>query len=258
MRIVSATDASVLVTGESGTGKELLAQALHRHSRRRHAPYVTVNCAALPETLAESELFGHRKGAFTGAIQDQPGKLQAAHGGTLFLDEVSELPLTVQAKLLRFLETGECQPLGQAQTRKVDVRVIAATNRDLGQAVAEGGFRQDLYYRLYVVPLELPPLRERQGDVELMVRELTHELAEAHGLRAPTYSRASLRLLNQYAWPGNVRELKNFCERMLILLPGRCIEPTNLPLEITRAQPTPTPSTMGFQLPAQGLSIDEL
>ena len=258
MKIVSATDATVLVTGESGTGKELLAQALHQHSHRRHEPYVTVNCAALPEHLAESELFGHRRGSFTGAVQDEPGKLRAADGGTLFLDEVGELPLAIQAKLLRFLETGECQAVGHPLPRRVNARIIAATNRDLEQAVLEGSFRRDLYYRLYVVPLELPPLRGRKGDVELMVRDLTRELAEAYDLQPPSYGKAALKCLNQYQWPGNVRELKNFCERMLILLPGKRVEPENLPLEIRRTRTTSAQSKEGFLLPEQGLNMDEL
>lgn len=258
MRIVSATDATVLITGESGTGKELLAQALYESSRRRDKPFITVNCAALPVQLAESELFGHRRGAFTGASSDSVGKMQAANGGTLFLDEIGELPLAVQAKLLRFLETGECQPVGQPMSQRVDVRVIAATNRDLSLSVKEGGFRSDLYYRLYVVPLELPPLRERPGDVPLLMRGLTEQLSNQYGLLPPRYSKASMKVLNGYSWPGNVRELKNFCERMLILFAGRSIEPSNLPAEF-RQQHTPgTPVADGFELPDQGIRMEEL
>lgn len=258
MKIVSATDATVLVTGESGTGKELLVKALHRYSRRAEKPFVTVNCAALPEHLAESELFGHRKGAYTGAIQDEPGRAQAANRGTLFLDEVGELPLAVQAKLLRFLETGECQQLGQPLTKRVDVRVIAATNRDLGKAVEEGTFRRDLYYRLYVVPMELPPLRERRGDIELMLAGLTRELVREYDLSPPHYSKSALKLLNRYQWPGNVRELKNLCERMLILFSGRQVEAENLPLEIRQAQVEVRTAAGGFMLPERGLSLDDL
>ena len=259
MKIVSATDATVLVTGESGTGKELLAKALHRYSRRHSKPFVTVNCAALPEHLAESELFGHRRGAFTGAVQDEQGRMQAANGGTLFLDEVGELPLGVQAKLLRFLETGECQQLGQPLTRRVDVRIIAATNRDLSKAVKEGSFRRDLYYRLYVVPLELPPLRARKGDVELMLDGITTELAMEYDLEAPVYGKSALRLLNQYSWPGNVRELKNLCERMLILFSGKRIEAENLPHEMRSIQqPEGSIQANVFNLPEQGLVMDDL
>ncbi|MEN8177887.1 MAG: sigma-54 dependent transcriptional regulator [Pseudomonadota bacterium] len=258
MKIVSATDATVLVTGESGTGKELLAKALHRYSRREEKPFVTVNCAALPEHLAESELFGHRKGAYTGAVQDEQGRVQAAHGGTLFLDEVGELPLAVQAKLLRFLETGECQQLGQPLTKRVDVRVLAATNRDLGKAVEEGTFRRDLYYRLYVVPLELPPLRVRNGDVGLMLTGLTRELSAEYDLAPPRYSNNALKQLNRYQWPGNVRELKNLCERMLILFSGRQVEVENLPLEIRQAKTEIKTVVGGFMLPEMGLSLDDL
>jgi DNA-binding NtrC family response regulator len=258
MRIVSVTNATVLVTGESGTGKELLARALYRNSHRRDKPFVAVNCAALPVQLAESELFGHRKGAFTGASSDGIGKLQAANGGTLFLDEISELSLAVQAKLLRFLETGECQPIGQALNQKVDVRIIAATNRDLSLAVKEGSFRSDLYYRLYVVPLELPPLRDRPGDIPLLMKGLTDGLAKQYGMQPPRYSKATVKLLNSYSWPGNVRELKNFCERMLILFSGRLIEPTNLPTEFQQQYSAKTPVTDGFELPDQGIRMQEL
>ena len=259
MRIVSATDATVLITGESGTGKELLARALFENSPRRDKPFVTVNCAALPAQLAESELFGHRKGSFTGASSDGIGKMQAANGGTLFLDEIGELPLAIQAKLLRFLETGECQPVGQPMSQRVNVRIIAATNRDLSQSVKEGSFRSDLFYRLYVVPLELPPLRERPGDIPLMMKGLTDELARQYGLPAPRYSKAAMKLLNSYPWPGNVRELKNFCERMLILFAGRLIEPTNLPQEYQQQTPASTvPLSAGFELPDQGIRMEEL
>ncbi|MCU7916550.1 MAG: sigma-54 dependent transcriptional regulator [Candidatus Thiodiazotropha sp. (ex Gloverina cf. vestifex)] len=259
MRIVSATDATVLVTGESGTGKELLAKALFESSRRRDKPFVTVNCAALPVQLAESELFGHRKGAYTGATSDGIGKMQAANGGTLFLDEIGELPLQVQAKLLRFFETGECQPIGQPMSQRVDVRIIAATNRDLSQAVEEGTFRGDLYYRLYVVPLELPPLRDRSGDILLLMKGLTESLAAQYSLLPPRYSKGTMKILNGYRWPGNVRELKNFCERMLILFSGRDIEPTNLPSEFQQAvAPKATVTSDGFQLPDQGIRMDEL
>lgn len=258
MRIVSATDATVLITGESGTGKELLARALYENSSRRGKPFVTVNCAALPAQLAESELFGHRKGAFTGASSDGVGKMQAANGGTLFLDEIGELSLAVQAKLLRFLETGECQPVGQPMSQRVDVRVIAATNRDLSQAVKEGSFRSDLFYRLYVVPLELPPLRERAGDIPHLMKGLTEELAAQYGLASPRYSKAAMKLLNAYDWPGNVRELKNFCERMLILFSGREIEPTNLPREYLQTSTISEPVGSGFELPEQGIRMEEL
>lgn len=258
MRIVSATDATVLVTGESGTGKELLAQALHQNSRRRDKSFITVNCAALPTQLAESELFGHRKGSFTGASSDSIGKVQAANGGTLFLDEIGELPLAVQAKLLRFLETGECQTVGRANNQRVDVRVIAATNCDLTQLIDKGSFRQDLFYRLHVVPLELPPLRQRPGDINLLLTGLTAELASNYKLRPPLYSKAVQKLLNSYHWPGNVRELKNFSERMLILFSGRKVEVDNLPQEFRIPASQQDYSNNRFLLPDQGLNMDEL
>lgn len=255
-QIIAATDVTVLVQGESGTGKELMAEALHRASPRRDNPFVAINCAALPEQLVESELFGHRKGAFTGAVENQPGRIQTAEGGTLFLDEIGELPLSIQAKLLRFLESGECQAVGEKSPRRVNVRVIAATNRDLYRQVRQGLFREDLYYRLNVVPLELPPLRQRRGDVPLLLKSLTNRLATQYGLEAPRYSGKALTRLEGYAWPGNIRELRNFCERMVVLLSGRTIEPENLPLEITRQQSTA--SSGPFTLPDSGISLEEL
>jgi len=255
-RIIAATDVSVLVLGESGTGKELLAKELHRSSPRRNAPFIAINCAALPEQLVESELFGHRKGAFTGAVEHQPGRIRTAEGGTLFLDEVGELPLTIQAKLLRFLESGECQSVGETAPHKINVRVIAATNRDLYTQVQKGLFREDLYYRLNVVPLELPPLRQRHGDVALLLEQLTARLAARYALEAPRYSSKALTRLEGYAWPGNIRELRNFCERMVVLLSGRTVELENLPQEIIR-QPVAA-SSGPFTLPDSGISLDEL
>lgn len=255
-RIIAATDVTVLVLGESGTGKELLAEALHRASPRRDKAFVAINCAALPEQLVESELFGHRKGAFTGAVESQPGRIRAAEGGTLFLDEIGELPLSIQAKLLRFLESGECQAVGENAPRKAEVRVIAATNRDLYSQVRQGLFREDLYYRLNVVPLELPPLRQRRGDVALLLERLTAELAAQYSLEAPRYSSKALTRLEGYAWPGNIRELRNFCERMVVLLSGRTVEVENLPQDITR--PQGAVSSGPFTLPDSGISLDEL
>jgi len=258
MRIVAATDATVLINGESGTGKELLARALHRSSRRAAGPFCAVNCAALPESLVESELFGHRRGAFTGAVSDQPGRVQVAAGGTLFLDEVSELSLSAQAKLLRFLESGECQAVGRTHPEVVDVRVVAATNRDLGQAVREGRFRSDLYYRLYIVPLELPALRHRSGDIDLLLQGLTDALAVQYRLAPPVYSKSAMSLLRRYPWPGNVRELKNLCERMLILFSDRIIRAENLPVEIRDPAPADGGAKGSFLLPDDGLVLDEL
>ncbi len=254
--ITAVTDATTLIQGESGTGKELLARAIHQQSRRAAGPFVTINCAALPENLAESELFGHRRGAFTGATADQRGRIQAAHGGTLFLDEVGELPLGIQAKLLRFLEGGEVQPVGQPRPERVDVRVVAATNRDLFAEVQAGRFREDLFYRLNVVPLLLPPLRERGRDLELLVQRLTARLAMSHRLDAPRYSLGALEALQRYRWPGNVRELRNVCERMVILFPGRTIQAENLPGEIRHSQPGVQEGD--FVLPEAGVHLDSL
>jgi len=254
--IVSATDANVLLLGESGTGKELMAEALHQQSPRKHRPFVAVNCAALPDELAEAELFGYRKGAFTGAGQDYAGRLAQADGGTLFLDEVGELSLKVQAKLLRFLESGECQPLGATGNRHIDVRVIAATNRDLQQEVESGNFRPDLYYRLNIVPLELPALRERNGDIPLLARHFVAYFAGQYDLPAPEFKRDSLQLLQAYGWPGNVRELRNFCERTVILLQGQTIDVEMLPAEM-RARKHSS-SSAGFTLPDSGLSLEAL
>ncbi|AHE99080.1 sigma-54 interaction domain-containing protein [Thioalkalivibrio paradoxus] len=253
-RIVAEVDVTVLVHGESGTGKELLARAIHGSSRRSHAPMATINCAALPEQLIESELFGHRRGAFTGATADQPGRIRNAAGGTLFLDEIGEMPLASQAKLLRFLETGECQAIGQPKPEKVDVRVVAATNRDLLTEARKGRFREDLYYRLHVVPLELPPLRERRGDVPILIEHLTRTLARQHGLPPPSYRADALQILSRYHWPGNVRELRNFCERTLILLKGQPVHAGNLPREFT--EPVGGAPAGGYALPDQGVHLE--
>lgn len=255
-QIVALTDATVLVLGESGTGKERLAHALHQYSRRATHAFIAINCAALPENLVESALFGHKRGAFTGATTHQSGRIQAAAGGTLFLDEIGELPLTVQAKLLRFLESGECQPIGSVQAEKVNTRIIAATNRDLYQMVQAKLFRADLYYRLNIVPLTLPPLREREHDWELLLQQFTRSLAEQHQCQPPHYERSMLKALKRYTWPGNIRELRNFCERMVILASGQRISAEQLPAEM-RAVPAQNINTE-FILPEQGLSLGEL
>lgn len=254
LQVASATDVTVMLLGESGTGKEQLARYLHDNSNRRDGPFVAINCAALPEGLAESELFGHRKGAFTGAVSDHAGRIGAAEGGTLFLDEVAEMSPAVQAKLLRFLESGEYQPVGDTAIRHAEVRIVAATHADLAARVEEGAFRQDLYYRLNVVPFQVPPLRERTGDIPLLLRELTRQLAGTHGLEPPHYSAGAVEKLQQYHWPGNIRELRNLCERMLILFSGRPIEATNLPPEIRDQQR----KKWLFSLPDSGLKLEEL
>ncbi len=256
-RVVAPTDVTVLILGESGTGKEVLAKALHAESPRRDQPFVAVNCASLPESLAESLLFGHRKGSFTGAVNDHNGYIRAANGGTLFLDEVGELPANVQAKLLRFLESSECLPVGEVTPVRTDVRIIAATHRDLQEEVREGRFREDLYYRLYVVPLTIPPLRERRSDITPLARHLIAEQARSHNLPAPQFARSALTVMKEYPWPGNIRELRNLCERLVVLLPGRTIEAENLPPEM-RNGPAAKITNRDIQLPNDGVVLDEL
>lgn len=254
-RLVASTDVNVLITGESGTGKELVAKAIHHSSPRKQREFITVNCAALPEALAESLLFGHRKGSFTGADQAQTGLIAAAEGGTLFLDEIGELALNLQAKLLRFLEAGEILPLGEVHPRKINVRVLAATHRNLEQASQAGKFRPDLYYRLNVLPIELLALRERTEDVELLSQYFLTSFAKQHQLAKASLARDALKALQQYAWPGNVRELKNTCERLSILLAGQLITKANLPQPIRSSTAT---SLSNFTLPAGGLNLDAL
>lgn len=255
--VVAATDVSVLILGESGTGKERFAHLLHRLSRRSGYPFVSINCAALPENLIESELFGHRKGAFTGADTQYDGRIRAAAGGTVFLDEIGELPLGAQAKLLRFLESRECQAVGESVPRKVDVRVIAATNCDLVGLVRAGKFRQDLFYRLNVVPMELPPLRQREGDVPLLLNHFIAQLSAQHGLPAPRFTASALSCLRRHGWPGNVRELRNFCERMVVLMAGREVDVTNLPAEF-RCPGACDNVTAAVHFPAGGVHLDQV
>jgi sigma-54-dependent transcriptional regulator len=221
------TPMPVLVLGESGTGKELVARALHDGSPRRVRPYVSENCAAIPETLLESVLFGHVKGAFTGAIKDHPGHFVSAHGGTLFLDEIGDMPLSMQAKILRALQEGEVRPVGGNRARKVDVRVVAATNRDLQAMVADGKFRQDLFYRLNVLRLFVPPLRERGDDIVLLARHFLAKAA-AHRSPQPRLSAAAEAVLRQARWPGNVRQLINEMQRVAALVDDRVVRPDHL------------------------------
>ncbi len=255
--IIAATDATALILGESGTGKELIARELHLQSARAHKPFVVINCAALPENLVESELFGHKKGAFTGAESNREGRIKAADNGTLFLDEIGELPSNIQAKFLRFLESGECQPVGEEKPTLVNVRLIAATHRDLQHEVNAGRFRADLFYRLNIVPITLPPLRERRSDIPLLLSHYAGLCAETHQLAPIQFSRASVALLKKYRWPGNIRELKNLVERLAIFNAGSIIEPENLPPEI-HATPLPEQCQNQFELPDSGLSLEKM
>ena len=255
-KIIAASDVTVLIQGESGSGKEVFAKLIHNGSKRHSKKLVSVNCAAIPENLAESMLFGHIKGSFTGAVANQEGYIQCADKGTLFLDEIGELSLSLQAKLLRFLESSECQKLGSTLTEHVDVRVIVATHRDLRAEVEKGTFREDLFYRLHIVPLEIPALRERTGDLELLLKHFTGVLAEQYDVKPAAYSKNAIKCLKAYSWPGNVRELRNFCERMSILLAGKTIDVDNLPAEIKNEKKAKQATIVS--LPESGLSLEKL
>jgi two-component system nitrogen regulation response regulator NtrX len=229
---VAPTDAWVLITGENGTGKELVAHAIHRQSRRSGKPFVDINCAAIPEELIESELFGHEKGAFTGAESKKRGKFDLAHKGTLFLDEIGDMSLKTQAKILRILQEQRFERVGGTKTIKVDARVVAATNKDLQDEITAGRFREDLFYRLNVVPIVVPPLRERQEDIPQLVKEFLSRVAGKFHVEPKSISGDALGLLCAQPWPGNVRELKNLIERLVILTPGQEIQLDDLPVEM--------------------------
>jgi len=251
---VAASNATVLITGESGTGKEVAAVAVHQNSARRSGPFVAINCAALPEQLLESELFGHEKGAFTGAAGRKPGRFELANEGTIFLDEIAEMPLSMQAKLLRVLQEKAFERVGGTETVHVNVRVIAATNRNLAQAIEKGQFREDLYYRLNVFQINLPPLRERKEDIPELA---AHFLARLR----PTYqvhsiSPAAMEMLIKYNWPGNVRELQNVIERAAIICPGEEIRPEHLPRELTA--PHRGAGDLVIRFPDEGISLEEV
>src|SRR6188768_111624 len=239
------SDAKVLITGESGVGKEIVARQIHERSNRSRGPLVTINCAGFPDSLLETELFGHMKGSFTDAHRDKKGWLESAHGGTIFLDEVGEMSLRMQALLLRFLETGEIQPVGSdRQVSRVDVRVICATHRDLRQRVREGTFREDLFYRLNVVHIHIPPLRERREDVRDLVQHFLAQFAEHHGVTQPVPTPEGLALLLAYDWPGNVRELRNVLERV-VLRRSDVVTPEDLPRELRLGPAVPAASPDG-------------
>lgn len=237
VRLLAPSRATVLVLGESGTGKELIARAIHRNGPRRRKPFLAVHCAAVPETLLESELFGHEKGSFTGAVARKHGFLEQADGGTLFLDEIGEIPLSVQVKLLRVLETLEFRRVGGAEPVRVDVRFVAATNRNLAEEVAKGNFREDLYYRLNVVTLPLPPLRHRQADIPLLVRTFVDEIAIENDKKVPKVDPELLNRMIIYPWPGNIRELRNAIESMMLFHEGDTLRAEDLPVHIREAAP---------------------
>jgi two-component system nitrogen regulation response regulator NtrX len=245
--MAAPTNGRVLIYGENGTGKELVARTIHNLSRRRNHVFVEVNCAAIPEELIESELFGHVKGAFTGAVADRRGKFEAADGGTLFLDEIGDMSLKTQAKVLRVLQEQTLEAVGGNQRIKVDTRVLAATNKDLQAEIRAGQFREDLYFRLNVIPIFVPPLRDRQEDIPLLADHFMAEFAREYGRRVKNFDASARAVLQQYPWPGNVRELRNVTERLVIMVPGDRISSTDLsflePSGLTRLQPVSEPSS---------------
>jgi len=253
IRKTAESSSTVLVTGESGTGKELVAQAIHQESPRKHGPFVSVNCGAIPETLMESELFGHVKGAFTGAVNGAPGLFAAAAGGTLFLDEITEIPHSVQVKLLRAIQEREVRRVGDTRDVKVDVRLIAASNRDVARAVKEGALREDLFYRLNVIPIHLPPLRERREDIAPLVAHFIQKICAELGKTARSISPDALAILEQHPWPGNIRELENVIERAIVLGHGDVLAADALPPEVRRPRDTEAPS---IEIPPEGLDLD--
>ncbi|MBP7844133.1 MAG: sigma-54-dependent Fis family transcriptional regulator [Proteobacteria bacterium] len=256
---VSPTKSSILIMGESGTGKELVAKAVHYNSELKDGPYLSVNCGAIPEELIESELFGHRKGAFTGAIADKKGYFEAANGGTLFLDEIGELPLTLQATLLRVLQDGTFNPVGSTEALHTNVRLIAATNRNLEEEVAKKTFREDLYFRLNVIQINVPPLRKRKDDIPMLANFFVEKFSERFGKETKSLASETLELLKTHRWPGNVRELENVIERMMALESGPSLLPEGLPDSI-REPLKPRLDTLGKELvwKASGVKIDEI
>ena len=253
---IAPTNSTVLVRGESGTGKELVARAVHARSSRAGRPFFALNCAAIPENLLESELFGHEKGSFTGADARTRGLFEAASGSTLFLDEIGDLSLPLQGKILRALQEKEVKRVGGNETIPVDVRVVAATNRDLEAMMKAGQFREDLFYRLNVIPVELPPLRERASDVPALVQKFLDKANASHGTAVTSVVPAALDLLKGYTWPGNVRQLESVIERAVLLCEGSSIRPEDLPLEI-RLRTAPASRPCGFEIPPEGVDIED-
>jgi two-component system NtrC family response regulator len=253
---VARTDISVLLLGESGTGKELIAKAIHHNSPRRDMPYVTINCGTIPEQLLESEFFGHRKGAFSGAIYDKRGLFEEAHNGTIFLDEIGELPFNLQVKLLRILQEGEFLRLGETSFRKVNVRVIAATNRDLSKMVENGTFREDLFFRLNIVPIKLPPLRERREDIPLLVKFFLDDAIKRYHRPGIRIAKDVYQCLHQYPWPGNVRELKNLIDRLVVLVHNDEISLEDIPEDVKKAKSSV--ANFLFTLPEGGIDLEDI
>jgi two-component system response regulator PilR (NtrC family) len=259
IQTIAPQTSRVLITGESGTGKELVARAIHENSSRASQPFITINCGAFPETLLESELFGYRKGAFTGANENRDGLFQAAHGGTLFMDEIGNMTLTMQVKLYRVLQEGKVRPLGSTEESDVDVRVIAATNKDFEKEIAEGRFREDLYYRLSVIPIQLPALRERREDIPLLARHFLERFRKAMDKQIEGIAPEALRRLEFYEWPGNVRELENTIERAVALETGTLISVEVLPDKIKGFVQEPAAvGHRGISIPPDGVSLEEL
>jgi DNA-binding NtrC family response regulator len=256
-RDIAATDSTVLISGESGTGKELLARAIHYASPRSGGPMVPINCAAIPEYLLESELFGYEKGAFTDAKKAKPGRFLLAHRGMLFLDEIGEMSMPTQAKLLRVLEDRMIEPLGGLKGIKVDLRLVVATNRDLRNLVQKGKFREDLFYRISVCPLHLPPLRERRGDIQVLLEHLLTRYNRERGLRISGFTPEALRLVENYSWPGNIREFQNMVEWVTITCKGTWVDVDNLPAYLKASNETPTDGTLPSLL-SYGLSVEEV
>jgi two-component system response regulator PilR (NtrC family) len=259
---VAPQSSRVLITGESGTGKELVARAIHENSARSAAPFITINCGAFPETLLESELFGYMRGAFTGANENRVGLFQAAHGGTLFMDEISNMSPTMQVKLFRVLQEGKVRPIGSNEESDVDVRVIAATNKDLEKEIAEGRFREDLFYRLNVIPMQLPALRERREDIPLLARHFLDRFRKKMEKTIESIEPEALRRLEAYEWPGNVRELENTIERAMALETGRSISIDVLPEKVCRSDQGHVPIALAgnakLRIPPEGVEFEKL
>jgi len=253
---VSRSDATVLITGESGTGKELVAKGIHFSGKRKDDSFIPINCAAMPESLIEAELFGYKRGSFTGATGDTKGKFEMADGGTLFLDEINQMPLTLQPKLLRVLQEQEIVRLGESAPRKIDVRIIAASNQNLEKMVEQGTFREDLYFRLAVVPVSIPPLRTRREDVPLLINHFFRRAKEKHGFEALKMEREVAGVLSNYSFPGNVRELENLIERMVVLSDGASLTLQDVPDYVNK--PLQVFGNVKFELPAENISLDEV